>query len=74
MNKAIIDPNYPYFIKLEAQDDRYWNFCRERLTSGTWKMMIPLVGNKCSYLFKHEEDLLFFRLYFGVTNREESVS
>lgn len=62
---------YPYSVRIDGvisngPDDYYWDWCCNTLAIGTWKMMIGIFGARNSYYFLNEEDLLAFKLRFGL--------
>jgi hypothetical protein len=62
----------PEYIKIRIDnsagvtDQMYRRWCREYLKVGSWKWMIPLIGNSITYLFKNPEDATAFRLRFEI--------
>jgi len=59
---------YPFSVRIDRviSDEYYWDWCCKTLKIGTWKMMIGIFGAKNTYYFLNEEDLLAFRLRFGL--------
>jgi len=53
-------------IKIEDAPSELWEWCRDNLEIGSWKMMLPIMGNSATYCFDKEEDATAFKLVFGL--------
>ena len=47
-------------------NDNHWQWCKDNLTIGTWKMMIGFTGTNATFCFNNEEDATAFKLRFGL--------
>ena len=68
----IDDPKRPYRIKLQDFDSVHWKWCCDTLTTGTWNAAFPIMGNSCTFYFESVEDLLAFKIKFGVGHAYDS--
>lgn len=58
---------YPFSVLVhDRMDGPHWVWCFNNLTMGTFSAEFPIVGNRCTYLFKYEQDALAFKLKFGL--------
>lgn len=53
-------------VKVVIDGNLYWDWCVEHLATGTWKMMMGLMGTSATYVFDNEEDATAFKLVFGL--------
>jgi hypothetical protein len=57
---------FEHIIKIDVARTEYWDWACKNLPPGTWKDKIPIMGVGETYCFKYKEDLLVFRLRFGL--------
>ena len=62
-------------IKIKTQVDawsqkeiknNHWQWCKDNLSIGTWKMMFGFTGTTATFCFDNEEDATAFKLRFGL--------
>jgi hypothetical protein len=58
--------DFEYKIRIQNAKSEYWDWACKNLPIGTWKGMIPITGTSETFCFKNEEDLLVFKIVFGL--------
>jgi len=53
-------------FRVLIDDNKYWYWCIDNLTFGTWRKLIPLVGATATYVFDFPEDAIAFKLRWGI--------
>lgn len=53
-------------VSLKIDSDDYWYWCSQNFKIGTWRKLVPLMGDTATYVFDNPEDATLFRIVHGV--------
>jgi hypothetical protein len=56
------DALYPYHVFIEKDSTEIWEWVKEKIVHGIWKMRFGLIGYSATYCFKTMEDATIFSL------------
>jgi len=62
----LLSSDYEFKVKVHTTESKYRDWACNNIPRGTWKEMLPIMGAGSTFQFKHEEDLLVFKLTFGL--------